>query len=140
MQIEMKGIDKAFGSNQVLKDAGFVLGDGEVHALMGENGAGRTEIMQAMKYGIGFITEDRKTEGLMLEESIQTNVAFANLDKVSSRNVFLKKKKEAGLVSRAIEELQKPELMGETAVLTALKMISGESVEKSIPVEVELIK
>lgn len=35
---------------------------------------------------------------------------------------------------------QKPELMGETAVLTALKMISGESVEKSIPVEVELIK
>lgn len=140
MQIEMKGIDKAFGSNQVLKDAGFVLGDGEVHALMGENGAGRTEIMQAMKYGIGFITEDRKTEGLMLEESIQTNVAFANLDKVSSRNVFLKKKKEAGLVSRAIEELQKPELMGETAVLTALKMISGVSVEKSIPVEVELIK
>ena len=35
MQIEMKGIDKAFGTNQVLKDAGFVLGDGEVHALMG---------------------------------------------------------------------------------------------------------
>ncbi len=34
MQIEMKGIDKSFGSNQVLKDAGFVLGDGEVHALM----------------------------------------------------------------------------------------------------------
>lgn len=40
MQIEMKGIDKSFGTNQVLKDAGFVLGHGEVHALMGENGAG----------------------------------------------------------------------------------------------------
>ena len=39
MQIEMKGIDKSFGSNQVLKDAGFVLESGEVHALMGENGA-----------------------------------------------------------------------------------------------------
>lgn len=26
MQIEMKGIDKSFGTNQVLKDAGFVLG------------------------------------------------------------------------------------------------------------------
>lgn len=35
---------------------------------------------------------------------------------------------------------QKPELMGETAVLTALKIIKGETVEKSIPVEVELIK
>ena len=26
MRIEMKGIDKSFGSNQVLKNAGFVLG------------------------------------------------------------------------------------------------------------------
>ena len=34
---------------------------------------------------------------------------------------------------------QKPELMGETAVLTAIKLIAGETVEKSLPVEVELI-
>ena len=39
MQVEMRGIDKAFGSNQVLKNAGFELRDGEIHALMGENGA-----------------------------------------------------------------------------------------------------
>lgn len=35
---------------------------------------------------------------------------------------------------------QKPEVMGQTAILTALKMIQGEAVEKSIPVEVELVK
>ena len=35
MNIEMKGICKSFGTNQVLKDAGFYLQDGEVHALMG---------------------------------------------------------------------------------------------------------
>ena len=35
---------------------------------------------------------------------------------------------------------QKPELMGQTAVETAVKIINGESVEKTIPVEVELIK
>ena len=29
MKIEMKGINKSFGQNQVLKDAGFVLDDGE---------------------------------------------------------------------------------------------------------------
>lgn len=46
MRIEMKGIDKSFGSNQVLKNAGFVLGDGEVHALMGENGAGDRVIIR----------------------------------------------------------------------------------------------
>lgn len=34
---------------------------------------------------------------------------------------------------------QKPDLMGETAVLTAIKLIAGEEVEKSLPVEVELI-
>lgn len=34
---------------------------------------------------------------------------------------------------------QKPDLMGETAVLTAIKFIAGEEVEKSLPVEVELI-
>ena len=34
MNIKMTGINKSFGSNQVLKDAGFELTDGEVHALM----------------------------------------------------------------------------------------------------------
>lgn len=34
---------------------------------------------------------------------------------------------------------QKPELMGETAILTAIKLIAGETVEKSLPVEVELV-
>ena len=35
---------------------------------------------------------------------------------------------------------QKPELMGQTAIETAKKLIAGETIEKSIPVEVELIK
>lgn len=46
MKIEMKGINKSFGQNQVLKDAGFVLDAGEVHALMGENGAGDRVIIR----------------------------------------------------------------------------------------------
>ena len=35
MQIEMRGIDKSFGGNAVLKGEGLLLDDGEVHALMG---------------------------------------------------------------------------------------------------------
>ena len=35
---------------------------------------------------------------------------------------------------------QKPNKMGETAIGTAVKIMAGETVEKSIPVEVELIK
>lgn len=34
---------------------------------------------------------------------------------------------------------QKPDLMGETAVETAISLINGETVEKTIPVEVELV-
>lgn len=48
MHVEMKGINKSFGSNQVLKDAGFFLKDGEIHALMGENGAGKSTLMKIL--------------------------------------------------------------------------------------------
>ena len=58
MNIEMKGIDKSFGSNQVLKDAGFVLNDGEIHALMGENGAGKSTLMKILT---GVYTRDAGT-------------------------------------------------------------------------------
>lgn len=58
MNIEMKGINKAFGSNQVLKNAGFVLKDGEVHALMGENGAGKSTLMKILT---GVYTRDAGT-------------------------------------------------------------------------------
>ncbi len=58
MNIEMKGIDKSFGTNQVLKDAGFFLQDGEIHALMGENGAGKSTLMKILT---GVYTRDAGT-------------------------------------------------------------------------------
>ena len=58
MNIEMKGINKSFGTNQVLKNAGFFLKDGEVHALMGENGAGKSTLMKILT---GVYTKDSGT-------------------------------------------------------------------------------
>lgn len=48
MEIQMTGIAKAFGTNQVLKDVNLTLKAGEVHALMGENGAGKSTLMNIL--------------------------------------------------------------------------------------------
>ena len=59
---------------------------------------------EAMKNGIGFITEDRKTEGLMLDESIMKNISVANLGKIS-KNGVLSAKAEKNMVKMSIEDL-----------------------------------
>jgi len=114
------------------KNISFSVRKGEVLGISGLMGSGRTEIMQAIfgnlpfesgkieiegkpviinspehaiRYGLGFITEDRKEEGLMLEESIEKNVSLTNLDKISIKNVVIDKKKEDDLSEKAIEDL-----------------------------------
>ncbi len=90
----------------VFHDVNFSVKAGEVLGVSGLMGAGRTEIMQAIEHGIGFITEDRKTEGLLLEESIEKNVSLTNLGRISGKGrVVISREKERGLVTKAIEEL-----------------------------------
>ena len=122
---------KDFTCPGVFEQVSFQVHAGEVLGVSGLMGAGRTEIMQAifgnmphttgtlflngkeiqnknpqqaMKNGIGFITEDRKVEGLMLEKSIMENISIANLGRISNGGV-IQKKAEQDLVKRGIEEL-----------------------------------
>lgn len=115
----------------VFHNINFEVKGGEVLGVSGLMGAGRTEIMKAIfgamphvtgeifidgkpvsiksprdaiKQGIGFITEDRKTEGLMLEDTISKNISIANLNRISQNGV-LSSPKEMSLVQKAIEEL-----------------------------------
>lgn len=119
-------------SGKLFHDVSFSVNAGEVLGVAGLMGAGRTEIMQAIfgnlkkdsgiiyidgeevmiknprqaiKAGIGFVTEDRKTEGLLLEKSIAENIEIANLDKVSKKGV-LKKEKQDEIVNQGIEEFR----------------------------------
>lgn len=117
---------------KLFRDVSFNVRAGEVLGVSGLMGAGRTEIMhsifgnlplvkgkvfiegkevsirnprQAIEAGIGFITEDRKTEGLLLEKSIAENIELTNLGIVSKKGV-LQAEKQASLVKRGIEEFR----------------------------------
>ncbi|NLK29264.1 MAG: sugar ABC transporter ATP-binding protein, partial [Clostridiales bacterium] len=116
----------------MFENVSFSVRAGEVFGVSGLMGAGRTEIMQAIfgnlpydsgaiyinnqktdikspydaiQEGIGYITEDRKSEGLLLEETIQSNIALPNLKSISNRFGVINRKKDNDLVSKGIKEL-----------------------------------
>ena len=46
--VEMKGIVKHFGQVQAVKKGEFTLKKGEIHSLIGENGAGKSTMMKLL--------------------------------------------------------------------------------------------
>lgn len=48
MQLELKGIKKAFESKQVLKDINFTFEKGKIYGLLGRNGAGKTTLFNCL--------------------------------------------------------------------------------------------
>ncbi|EKF37212.1 sugar ABC transporter ATP-binding protein [Bacillus xiamenensis] len=113
------------------QDISFSVRAGEIVGVAGLMGAGRTEMMRslfgldsldqgeiwvhgkkavikkpsdAVKLGIGFITEDRKDEGLMLDASIRENISLPNLDSFSPKGL-IDKKNEQDFVDLLIKRL-----------------------------------
>lgn len=94
-----------------VRDVSFVLHRGEILGFFGLIGAGRTEIMEmvfgvrpylgeirvdgatvairspgdAIAHGIGFVTEDRKSQGLVLGMTVRENFSLTHLEAYSPR-------------------------------------------------------
>jgi D-xylose transport system ATP-binding protein len=97
----------------LVKKVSFSVRQGEVLGIAGLMGAGRSDLLMAIfgahagrvtgevlvdgkpvriarpsdaiKHGIGFVTEDRKRFGLILEQTILNNMTLAGLERVSGR-------------------------------------------------------
>lgn len=111
-EVKLEVQDLARG--ELFKDVSFNVRKGEIVGISGLMGAGRTEVIQtifgfkkptagkifidgkqvtisnpleAKKYKIGYVTEDRKSEGLILDFSVRDNMSLTNFDKISKTGV-----------------------------------------------------
>ena len=101
-----------YHSMKIVDNASFSLRKGEILAFCGPMGAGRTELMmsifghsygsksegelllngkpvtfdtprEAIRKGLGYVSEDRKSLGLILIQDVKTNITNSSLDKIS---------------------------------------------------------
>ena len=128
VKIELKN----FNREGFFKDINIKAKKGEVLGISGLMGAGRTEIMRsvfgldpkdsgevfidgkkieiknpadAIKNKIGFVTENRQEEGLILDESIRENISLLNFEKFS-KNSFIDKAKEKNLSDNLVDSFK----------------------------------
>lgn len=122
---------KEISSGKYFNNVSFNVSYGEILGVYGLMGAGRTEIMktifgvlpldsgeieldgnkvsiknpkEAIKNGIGFITEDRKVEGLMLNETIKNNISLNNFPRIVINNFIISRQKETFTSSFAVRD------------------------------------
>jgi len=108
-------------AGKMVKDVSFSIRKGEVVGFSGLVGSGRTETMRAIfgadqrdsgkviffgkevnfkdpkdaiKNGLGFLPEDRKHQGLLLEQSIRMNTTLASMSKVKKFDIINHKKEK----------------------------------------------
>ena len=61
--------------------------------------------MQAIRAGIGLVTEDRKSQGLLLTQSIRVNATLSDLGAIS-RAGWLQRARERGIAKRLVDVLR----------------------------------
>jgi ABC-type sugar transport system ATPase subunit len=127
--LEVRGLSR----QGVLDRVGFDLRAGEILGLWGLLGSGRTEILRALvgldpvdagtvrfaAEGVlaevsparlhartGFVTEDRRGEGLLLPLPVVSNISFTNLANLTNRLGLVDRARERSFAERLVERLK----------------------------------
>lgn len=138
----------------VLNDINFDLRTGEILGIAGLVGSGRTEIAQALfgmlkkdtgeilidekkveikgpsdaiKLGIGFVTENRKETGLVLKQTVRDNISLPNLRKYTKK-LFVNKKIE----KKESEDYKKKLNIKARSIEQTISTLSGGNQQKAI--------
>jgi ribose transport system ATP-binding protein len=138
----------------VVQNASFILRRGEILGFAGLVGAGRSELMrllfgaekmdsgtillqgkeveihspvQAIKHGIGYLSEDRKRDGLVLSMGIDQNITMANLASVCN-GFLVSRKKERLEAENTIQSLD----VATSSIHKLVKFLSGGNQQKVI--------
>lgn len=147
--------DPVVAGKMLVNNVSFSVRRGEVLGIAGLMGAGRSDLLMAIfgahdgsstgkikvngrdvkiaspadaiKQGIGFVTEDRKRFGLILDQTVLKNMTLAGLRRISGR--FLTSvDAEAAAGERAMKELR----VRATSVLTIAGTLSGGNQQKVV--------
>ena len=128
---EVLRVEKLSSPAGTFRDVGFSVHAGEIFGIAGIVGAGRTELVRAIVgadplaggavfldgtrlalhgpgdaigAGIVLVPEDRKAQGLILDHSVEANVALGNHDRLA-RSGWLWPRVQRGFAARMIERL-----------------------------------
>lgn len=148
---------KHLADGNKVRDVSFDLRTGEILGISGLVGAGRSETMecifglrkivggtitiagepvqftgpeQAMRYGIGFVPEDRKNQGLFLNQSVQFNGTITILEQIFGRLRY-NKRKEVSTIDKMIKDIQikvtgRNQIVGELSGGNQQKVLIGK--------------
>ncbi|WP_421917682.1 multiple monosaccharide ABC transporter ATP-binding protein [Mameliella sp.] len=141
---------------QVIHDVNMAVRAGEVVGIAGLMGAGRTElamsifgrsygrnisgrveiggkpvdvgtVSKAIEAGLAYVTEDRKSLGLILEETIQRNITMANLEEVARGQVL-----NESAETRVAEDYRKALNIRTPGVFQRVMNLSGGNQQKVV--------
>lgn len=145
---------KDVNTQKISKDISFTLHEGEILCLFGQVGSGRTDVLRAIfgvdkmesgeislfgkpvkintpidaiNAGMGFITEDRKNQGLLLSMDLIDNVNIGNYSKFSKIGLIKTEK-----IKRVTEQYRDSLNIKNNNLRVLTKFLSGGNQQKVI--------